>query len=200
MNDISDIKTICDKFINDTTCVYKLCGKEWLIILEKIQGDDINNNTITNETRGDIIDSSYAKFRADKLKVMLIISINDLTKTLNQLCNTFVDNMETPHIIKYTLNKIVKSDFDKNIDLIYTTGIHYFKTIDAALYYREIPSNYSGFWIYWYDNGQKMAEGNYIDGMQMGKWILWIEKNKINMINKIEGYYVDGIILMEIII
>jgi len=30
-----------------------------------------------------------------------------------------------------------------------------------------------GFWIFWYENGQKWSEGNYRNGKREGLWITW---------------------------
>jgi hypothetical protein len=167
---IDDVLRKCDKYIRNITYVYKLCNnisildnsRRWLVILQK------TDDTKTNELRFDVSDKNFAKFRANKLKVIEIIDIYnpDYSKTI--IINTF----DSVHKKKYEVDKIVESDaYDDDINCVCSDGIHYFKTPLPACYYRDVPKNYTGNWATWYDNGQKQLQGEYINGEQSGKWI-----------------------------
>jgi hypothetical protein len=72
----------------------------------------------------------YSQYRANKLRVTLIFNKFDPFDIVEYIYNTNYHKS-----IKYEINKIVEED-DYNMDLnkIYTSGIHYFKTIEAAFY------------------------------------------------------------------
>ena len=92
----------------------------------------------------------------------------------------------------YSLDKIVKTDFNKNLDTVCTEGIQYFKTKEAALswFYGQVGENFpDGKWTTWYENGQKRYEGIYKDDEYDGKWIWWYENGN----KETEGTYKDGI-------
>lgn len=167
---IDNILKFCDKYVNDKTYVYKLCNhysimdnsRRWLVILQKLAG------TKTNEHRFGVLDTNCAKFRANKLKVIEIIDIYNPKYTKKSIINTF----DSVHKKPYEVGKIIESDaFDEDIDSVCSDGIHYYNTPLPACYYRDVPNNYTGNWITWYNNGHKQSEGGYINGEQSGKWI-----------------------------
>jgi len=62
---------------------------------------------------------------------------------------------------------------------------------------KESEGNYKdgkkdGFWIYWYENGQKDLEGNYKNGKKDGFWISWYENGKLNEMKESEGIWEYG--------
>ena len=104
--------------------VYKKCSN--CIVIMKFLPD-----TKTNENRENVKNSSYAKFRANRLlvrsQVVTIIDIDKL-KEIGEIENSY-------SIIKinYQTGQIViPNRFDEDIDKICASGIHYFKTIDYA--------------------------------------------------------------------
>lgn len=164
---------------NDQNYVYKLCLNKWLIILQKLP------DTITNENRYDINNMKYAKFRANKLKVILIISIinfnTDVTKNIVDTIINYYNNIST----QYTVNKIVYSNsFDQNLNNICTTGIHYFKTLKPALYFKKYSNNYSGIWMSWHNNGRIALKMNIINGKKSGKYETWNTNGQYNIIGE----------------
>src|SRR5438128_254473 len=64
---ITNIKLI-HPCIDEKDCVFKSCDYEWIVVLKKL------SDTLTNEDRHCVVDARYAKFRANKLKVMLIFN------------------------------------------------------------------------------------------------------------------------------
>ena len=51
-----------------------------------------------------------------------------------------------------------------------------------------INNDNDGFWTYWYENGQKRSEGNYKNDLKQGKWEYWHENGK----KKSEGRYTNS--------
>lgn len=162
MTTIEIIKKICGIYIDNPNCVYKLCMKKWLIVMEKM------SNVVTNECRDNIFDANHAKFRANELKVLFIINVNDFSDKPESIINTFCKYYNDVNKIDthYKVNEIVTCDsFDMNFNKICSNGIHYFKTIETAFTYdRPFPHNYndsfdklsqSVHWPHWYDDGQQ---------------------------------------------
>jgi antitoxin component YwqK of YwqJK toxin-antitoxin module len=178
----------CAKYTKSEYYVYKACcdvlskkdnmSKKWLVVMKKIKG------TQTNEDRSEVIYFNNAKFRANKLKVIKIFNKNnpDLTKK-------FITNKYENKKLRYIVGRIVKiDDYDEDLEIVCSNGIHYFKTLEPAYYYGDIQKYYTGKWIYWHDNGQKSSEGNYIDGKRSGHWIYWHDNGQKSS----EGNYIDG--------
>jgi antitoxin component YwqK of YwqJK toxin-antitoxin module len=175
------------QYIIDDSYVYKICcdllsnnGKyrEWLVIMQKI------NDTVTNEGRTNVVDAAYAKFRANKLNVIEIINVND-----PRISTKFITNEYGEFQTKYEVGKTVTPHmYDKSVNVVCSGGIHYFKTLSAAYYYREAPTNYTGKWKKWHENGIKEINGEYVDGKRSGNWIEWFDNNQHESI----GNYANG--------
>ena len=89
----------------------------------------------------------------------------------------------------YEVGKIVYPDtYDHNIENVCSNGIHYFKTIEPAYFYRNPPINYTGIAICWHNNGQKYSEGPMLNGIKNGKWTYWFSDGSINQ----SGEYVKN--------
>jgi antitoxin component YwqK of YwqJK toxin-antitoxin module len=175
---LDEIKILYKRYIDDPVNVYKKCRDQWIVIMKPLPG------TRTNESRDNVRDPGYAKFRANKLKVLVIFSIFDPSKRMRAIINTYDDTVK----LKYKVNKIVRPDnFDNNLNRICAGGVHYFKSIDAAFYW---GSRYfkSGHWCQWYSDGQIGREGDYQDGKQTGHWCSWYSDGQIES----EGDYQDG--------
>src|SRR5271170_5380155 len=151
-NKLVQLLAFCQEYTNNSLYVYKICRDKaskyktvkWFVVLQKLP------DTKTNECRKDVVDKNYAKFRADKLRVVKIINTNKPTLTKKYITHRGPNMVKT----KYVVNKIVESnEYDDNIDNVYSNGIHYFKTLLPAYYYRDIPDKYNGKWIFWHDNG-----------------------------------------------
>ena len=162
------IKRICEPYINDFMCVYKLCLNEWLIVMKK------QIHTMTNEKRKNIWNPTCAKFRANELLVITIININ------NGISIDCIENTFNGSTITYVTGKrVTATQFDTKLDNICSHGIHYFKSVDVAFYYRKVvPKRYTGFWYRWYDNGRDLCKGKYIDGKKNDMWTTWYNDGK----------------------
>jgi hypothetical protein len=98
--------------------LYKACQNS-IVILQLLE------DTVTNENRKDVVDDNYAKFRCDKALVVDIQSVKtdrSLQKDKSFYRKDFL----------YQKGKIVTADFNLDIDNVCASGIHYFKTKEAA--------------------------------------------------------------------
>jgi len=128
-------------FVN-SGCVFKSCGFEWIVVMQKLP------DSITNETRKDVHDLRYAGFRADRLIVIKIIN-----KFTDDEINEIENTLYTMKKIKYRVGEVVEAgSFDTCLDKVMTDGIHYYRTPVPA-YYLEIDQ-IVGKYRSWYDNGQ----------------------------------------------
>lgn len=185
-NNLEKIKAIYKQYIN-SKYLYKKCidcedqdkSRIWLIILEKLI------DSKTNEKRKNVANKKYAKFRANKLNIVEIININspDITKT--QITHKCGDSK----VIYKVGSTICSSHYDENIEHVRTNGVHYFKTIDCAYFYKDIPIDHSGPIYNWYNDGRKAYEGYYLEGIKTGKWIFWYGNGDV----KCQGEYKNGL-------
>jgi antitoxin component YwqK of YwqJK toxin-antitoxin module len=165
------------KYPTNEGYAFKSCSAEWIVILKKLE------DTKTNESRVDVKNSIYAKFRANKLFVVDIIH-----KLTDQTTNEITNSVYTYRKITYKKGEIVEIyDFDTNLNDICSSGIHYFQKADAAFYY-ELPVNYTGLYKEWYDNGQLEIECAYKNGILNGTYQLWYGNGQLEM----ECTYKDG--------
>lgn len=172
------IQDLCKNYVMDPTYVYKLCNMEYFIVMKVLP------ETVTNENRANIIDTSCAKCRASVLEVVLIVSVKDTSDRPHQLLHKY-ESIKTTYILG---EKVLPDKFNYKLEEVCTGGIHYFKTIQVAFLYRFIPDDYTGIWTYWHSNGQKQSEGNYVNEKRMGYWIVWTNNGQ----RYSEGDYVDG--------
>lgn len=172
------------KYYRNEAYVYKLCydvtdirtcrdhDRAWFVILQKLSGTAF---TITNESRIGVLSKNCAKFRANFLKVIEIMNVNDPTITKDSITNEYVcydSKNKQIKLLKYTVGEIVKvDDFDENLDEICSSGVHYFKTPKPAFYYRKMPNGYTGRWNTYYDGGNKKETGKFISGKKTDKWV-----------------------------
>lgn len=174
----TEIDKVCEKYKLDSSFVYKICidasgmitknseskiylkdfktieqelnkmEKKWIVVMQKMDDTD------TNESRNDVKDKRFAKFRADKLKVVNILDVNNPTITKKAIVNTYNHDDEFLLVTSYEVGKIVvPHEFDRDDDMICSGGIHYFRTLIAAYFYRENPIDFTGRWFEFYDNG-----------------------------------------------
>ena len=169
---LSRLKKTYKKYINDDQYVYKMCNDEWIVIMRKLKPTRkrtraqlkntdpvIEIETKTNESRSHVSDPMYAKFRANVLYVIKIVNANNGGEIQEVINNNY-------RTTKYVVGQnVVPDHFDDRLDCIMTSGIHYFKTIEAAFYYfRSIPPDFTGKWKRWNDCGKIWSEENYING------------------------------------
>jgi len=152
---------------------YKACRKS-IVTLELL------DDSINNEKRDGVIDKNYAKFRCDKAKVISITEVKTGEKIEKDISIFH-------HKFEYKLGKIVKAfNFNFDLDIVCSEGIHYFKTKEAALsWFYSYPDDGK---ISWYENGQKKFEGTYINEKKNGTWIKYYENGQ----KRREGTYING--------
>jgi antitoxin component YwqK of YwqJK toxin-antitoxin module len=173
------IITACSEYISNPKYVYKSCGN-YVVVLEKL------DDTRTNESRSNIADPKYAKYRANKLKTILIINKFDPSDVIMEIENSFYAKK-----VVYRTGEIIEiDDYNYNLNKVCSTGIHYFKTVEKSFFWELLKFNpkFTGKLIKWYENGNKLIEGEHKEGKREGKWIEWYENgNKL-----IEGEFKDG--------
>ena len=133
------LKSLYSEYIEDPEYVYKNCEDMYVIILKK------RENTITNETRISLINPLHAKYRANTLDVVKVINVITLLQTDVTTCSSHNSHNE----IEYRQGITVSTEFDKNINRVCSKGIHYFKSIDCAFYYRQFKDNFTGLYYTW---------------------------------------------------
>src|SRR5205823_528566 len=93
-----------------------------------------------------VVDARFAKYRANKLKVLMIINIRNLSSIVS-IDHFYENSFDKKTFITYIVDKVVYPDkFDDNIDNVCSNGIHYFKSIDRAYNYASPPPSYTGIW------------------------------------------------------
>lgn len=157
INTLDQLKNLYKEYVNNNDYVYKKCYnidicntyqndkdiREWLVILKKL------DDTRTNEERKSVSNKLFAKHRADKLLVVAIINVNDLSSEPTSITNKYRDITTV-----YEVGKITYSEsFDQNVANICSNGIHYFRKIDRAYFYEEIPKSFFGVGLNWYSSG-----------------------------------------------
>ncbi len=156
--------------------IYKGCG-DYIVVMKLLE------DSITNESRKDIININYAKHRTNKVKVILIIH----KFTLDAVDN--VENSYHEKKLKYTTNEIIEEkDYDMELNNVCSAGIHYFKTIECSFYFTLIRELYTGHYILRHDNGQMYIECDYSDGKINGHYTRWY----VNGQTSNECDYTDG--------
>ena len=149
-----------------------------------------------NEKRESIADKRYAKFRANKVKVLEIYNAQDSTITHNEAQSLFDSN------VKYVVNDIVKPDsYHPDPENVCSNGIHYYLTEEAAYHWesrsdgliktfyddgtikceREMRNNkVNGSYTTFYNNGNVFEKMNFENGHLHGPYEQWsVEGKKI---------------------
>lgn len=170
MNNLNEIKKLCKEYSYYDTYCYKLCEnvsneckgndriRKWLVILSKLP------ETKTNETKC-AIDKNHTRYKADLLKVIKIIDVDNPKKIVNSIMSVRNKTFEVNETIRIISNQEVE-------------WIGYFLTPEAAYYDRDKPTKYTGFWIDWSDyNGRKRSEIKYKNGKKHGICREWTDDN-----------------------
>jgi len=146
-----------------------------------------------NENRSNIVDPIHAKHRCSEAKVLDIFH----WKTGKKIES--IGGLYNPKFI-YTLNETITTKFDKNLELVCSSGIHYFKTLEQAENW-NLESPRDGKLIEYYGDGRKDSEYNIINGKIEGKHIQYYITGKILSITnfkdgrrngKCEEFYITG--------
>jgi hypothetical protein len=149
---------------DEPNVVYKYLYPKYLCVLEK------TINTCTNEGRLGIVSSEHASYRANELKVIVIVNLETF-EPIKQITSHYYGLTTI-----YKTYEIVKSDsFDEVLENISSNGIHYFKTPKMVLYY-SLPISESICtetieYKEYDENGKIIATGFYKESQRVGKWI-----------------------------
>lgn len=137
-------------FENDSNFKYGSCG-DFIIVFEKMNDTIVYNNDLNQ------LDPSYAKYYANKLKVVFIIN-----KFLPEETPKFITHTEFCKIITYDINEICLSKENH--------ALCFYNKVEPA-YFSDIKlDNYTGFYMSWFDNGLISEKGHYINGQRHGLW------------------------------
>lgn len=167
---LEELKKECEKFVGPKF-TFKLCNddktlEKYLVVMVK------DEKTKTNEGRN-VLDSKFANYRANALRVIKMFNLNDKTKKETKINHQSEFYAKAPKTI-YELNKIVSADsFNDDIDVVCSNGIHYYTTLEAAFFNRKTPANYTGEWMTHYDNGIQHTQSSYNNGVRNKDWKLW---------------------------
>ena len=156
--------------MSDSDTCYTCCG-DYIVTMKKLP------DTVTNESRKDVVDPLHAKFRANKL---LVVSIKHLItgKKIDRIQNMSYQNKK----IWYEASKeVIEPDLDK-------VGINYFRSREAAFYWQNDQIK-DGLMRAWHDNGQIDEECPIVNGKVHGLYRSWYESGqKRNETMFINGY------------
>ena len=196
IDDIIELKRNYNDYIENPLCVYALTlDNESMLIMKKIINETPDTiKTFTNETRKNVVDPMYAKFRANILDLVAIIDLVDFNKR-KTTCKFINFHHDSNNIMReYKVGDRIFSDFfDGDINKVISSGIYYYKSIDAAYFNRD-PSCYdfsastNGSWKSWHDNGQMAWKGTFTNGNKNGLWIEWYDNGN----KQFEMSYLNG--------
>lgn len=178
------IQNMYAEYINDPYCVYTCVGN-YIVVMKKC------DETKTNELRDRVVDPKFARFRANRLLVLVIF-------------NKFVPNVRINYVNAqygwphYEVNKIISDNrYDPNINYARGSGIQYTRTIEPAFHCvgdghvavgSKMFEHVTGTWMKWFDNGTKSDEFEIVNGKRHGKFMVWFENGNVKM----EGTYMDN--------
>lgn len=177
---------------------YKSCG-EYIVVLEKIDGTITNENRKENrEINGAAIDvirsenKKYAGFRANKLKV---VDIYHKIRNKEHIGNTI--NTIWPEKLSYVVGKTTEEpNYDTNIQNISARGIHYYLSVEPAMYCEEEylkKMKYTGKSItYEVNTGEKSSEGMWTNGEKSEQWTYFQGGSSRELRKSAEGTYSNG--------
>lgn len=172
--------------------VFKKCmnieedeNKVWFVVLSKLK------QTKTNEDRKSVVDTKCAMYRANKLKVIDILNVNDFELKRKKIVNAFLDVHIGYSYAIYEVGKIVRANsFDNDIGNVSSCGIHYYKSIDLAYFHLRIPEKYEGVAFCCDINGAMLWKAFYLNGLKNGFWIKWSADGfKTNIADFLNGEY-----------
>jgi len=175
---LEELKSLCKEYLEGdgysakNNHMFQICNgtknneQYCLIVFQKYE------NTKENEKRRDVANILCARFRANILKVVQIINLNDLTDKVDHvICETFFVSGEPIEII-YIKGEPVEVKYDEMIDNVYTEGIRYTRSLDVVYYnYISMINDYNGYYVVYFPDGSKEGEGMMSAHMYEGNWI-----------------------------
>jgi len=132
-----------------------------------------------NEQRTDIKpeNAHFAKYRCERAFVLDIYHSLDKSNRIDKGYGLY-----DPTFL-YTVGEYVSiEDYDQDLELICSNGIHYFLSEENAYFWKFDISNYTGIWKYWHPNGQLERQIFYKNGQKDGEEKQWYPNGKLDML------------------
>lgn len=144
---------------------------------------EIPHDAITNIGRKDIVNKQTATYRTNKA---IVRKITDIWGTSYQTAYSLYKKK-----IAYNVGELVEEpEFDKNIDTVCATGIHFFLNKECAELYQMCKNN--GVFRAWYKNGQLKYERNFENRTLHGVNKAWYENGQQHFIEHYNDGYLHG--------
>ena len=142
--------------------------------------------SLTNIGREDVADPKHAMFRTNKALVMKIYDKD----TKEELLSTWSDYDSK---FEYVVGKTVEptKEYDPNPDNVFTYGIHFFLTKEAA--YDYAWDSVEGLYRSWYANGRLSEMGMIKNELQDGEWKEWYRNGKLHEIQNWVNGCISGL-------
>jgi hypothetical protein len=106
----------CSKWSSDANIVFSSWGKKWVVVFQKLK------DTMTNEKNIKVKDSRYAKFSADRLKVICVFNKFNVFKMLKQIDLEMYTCLSDRAVETCNVNDIILTS-DHHFDTNYTCNI-----------------------------------------------------------------------------
>jgi hypothetical protein len=148
----------------------KCCNPDSLVVMRHL------STTETTESRPNVVDSCYAQFRASELLVVKILRLPDLVEV--DCARSLYENY-----LEYRVGEIVRPlEYDPDLELVSGKGIHFFRSVTAALcfghIFREEYPYFDGTWYNYNYNGKLVSVHNLVKGKMVGKQVEMGEDGK----------------------
>lgn len=175
--------------VDSPTSVYKLCLRNWMVILSKV--NDRDEVTVDNESRKNVLNPKRAKHRASVLFVDEIVRIEtgEKIKTITNVC--YYGGKE--YVLTYTVGqKIYPDKFDPVLENVCSSGIHYYLTMDQVFETMEVPDDFTGTKNYWNNDGSLAKTVSYVKGKMNGLCTEYYPNGRKSIISNYENGEKNG--------
>lgn len=166
---LKSVINLCGNDVDDPANVYKICqddsGQSFLIIMKKLP------DTITDESRQDIVDPNYAEYNANVLTVVKIVNLDSTKSDVTSICH---------NSICYTVDKLTTStQLTTPLTDVMANSIHiqYYKTLRTVYYLQKTaPKNIDDVRYICAKNGEKEEVLEYKNGCILSKVRLYVNE------------------------
>ena len=125
---------------------------------------EIDPNGPNNMERGGVVHRDYAKYRCRSAKVIKIENV--LTGETAKIATSGHDEQ-----FCYKVGEMVEEPYyNTEIEIVCGEGIHFFMTKEPAVFYALLLMKFEGYtgeWMEWCDNGQRIQHVWYKDGKKI---------------------------------
>src|SRR3989304_1460604 len=159
--------------------VYKGCRNGMVVTLE-IDPKDLNNMG-----RSHVVDPNHAKYRCQSARVVGIEHV--LTGETPEKATSGYDDQ-----FCYRVGDLIEvPEYSTEIECVCGHGIHFYLTKEIAVFHALQLIDFEGYtgeWMQWYDNGQRLDHAWLKDGEWDGECEEWHENGQ----RSAHGWYKDG--------